>query len=309
MEMNLKIRIGYTPGIRSLPSGSQLKQLVKIGDKYNYDSIWLSDHVLGEHPLLEPTVALSLIAAYSTKLKFGTSVLALPLRNPIILAKQLATLDYLSNGRLLPAFGLGQNDPIQYKACGIDMKTRGNRANESIQLIRRLWTEPRVTHHGTFFSLDNVSLLPKPSQKPAPPIWIGGRSRAAQRRTGIVGDGWLTSQTTPTEIKAGIKFISSVARSHNRIIDPNHIGAIMGFYISENPRIHLTPEWANIQTRRDVSAMEYTAIGTTEEIAKKIESFVKAGASKFIMRPLGPSEESADQLSLFGEDILPIFHK
>ena len=70
MEMNLKIRIGYTPGIRSLPSGSQLKQLVKIGDKYNYDSIWLSDHVLGEHPLLEPTVALSLIAAYSTKLKF-----------------------------------------------------------------------------------------------------------------------------------------------------------------------------------------------------------------------------------------------
>ncbi len=309
MEMNLKIRIGYTPGIRSLPSGSQLKQLVKIGDKYNYDSIWLSDHVLGEHPLLEPTVALSLIAAYSTKLKFGTSVLALPLRNPIILAKQLATLDYLSNGRLLPAFGLGQNDPIQYKACGIDMKTRGNRANESIQLIRRLWTEPRVTHHGTFFSLDNVSLLPKPSQKPAPPIWIGGRSRAAQRRTGIVGDGWLTSQTTPTEIKAGIKFISSVARSHNRIIDPNHIGAIMGFYISENPRIHLTPEWANIQTRRDVSAMEYTAIGTTEEIAKKIESFVKAGASKFIMRPLGPSEESADQLSLFGEEILPIFHK
>ena len=307
--MNLKIRIGYTPGIRSLLTGSQIKQFVDIGDKYDYDSIWLSDHVLGEHPLLEPTVALSLIAAYSTKLKFGTSVLAQPHRNPVILAKQLATLDYLSNGRLLPAFGLGQNDPMQYKACGVDMKTRGNRADESIRLIRRLWTEQRVTHHGTFFSLEGVSLFPKPSQKPAPPIWIGGRSKAAQRRTAIVGDGWLTSQTTPKEISAGIEFISSVARSHNRMIDPNHVGTIMGFYISEKPLSRLPLEWSNLHSRRDVSPMEYTAIGTREQITNKIESFVKAGASKFIVKPLGRAEESTDQLSLFGEEILPIFHK
>ena len=308
-KMNLKIRIGFNPGIRTLYDALELKQFVDIGDKYDYDSIWLSDRVLGDDPLLEPTIALSFIAAYSTKLKFGTSVLALPLRNPVILAKQLATLDYLSNGRLLPAFGLGQQDPIQYNACGIDIKTRGNRVNESIRLIRRLWTEERVTHQGTFFSVEGVCLLPKPCQKPAPAIWIGGRSKAAQRRTGMVGDGWLTSQTTPNEISAGIKFISSIARSHNRNIDPNHIGTTMGFYISKRPFPDLPPQWSTPQARKDVSPMEYTAIGTVDQIATKINVFIKAGASKFIVRPLGPSEEGLDQLSLFGREIIPIFHK
>jgi len=307
--MNLKIRIGYSPGIRKLYSGSELKQFAYVGAKYNYDSIWLSDSILGDHPLLDPIIALSLIAAYSTKLKIGTSVLALPLRNPLILAKQLATLDYLSNGRLLPAFGLGPEDPVQYKACGVDMKTRGNRADESIRLIRRLWTEERVTHQGGFFSLKGVSLLPKPSQNPAPPIWIGGRSKAAQKRTAMVGDGWLTSQTTPNEIRAGIKFISSIANSHNRIIDANHIGTIIPFYISDKPCRDLPSQWPAPNARKDVSPMEYTAIGTADQIANKIEEFINAGASKFVVRPLGDSEENLDQLSRFGLEILPIFHK
>jgi alkanesulfonate monooxygenase SsuD/methylene tetrahydromethanopterin reductase-like flavin-dependent oxidoreductase (luciferase family) len=125
----------------------------------------------------------------------------------------------------------------------------------------------------------------------------------------MVGDGWLTSQTTPNEISAGIRFISSIAKSHNRNIDPNHIGTTMGFYISKRPLRDLPTQWSTSNERTDISPMEYTAIGTVDQIATKIKVFIKAGASKFVVRPLGRSEENLDQLSLFGQEIIPIFHK
>ncbi len=130
----MKVRIGFAPG--PFPSEAEgqdlLRDLVLLGERYGYDSLWLSDRVVGGRFPLEPIVALSMVAAYSETLKFGTSVLALPLRNPVLLAKELATLDYLSKGRLLPAIGLGQEDPTEYEACGVDKEGRGRRADEAI---------------------------------------------------------------------------------------------------------------------------------------------------------------------------------
>jgi alkanesulfonate monooxygenase SsuD/methylene tetrahydromethanopterin reductase-like flavin-dependent oxidoreductase (luciferase family) len=112
----MHVAIGYGPG--AFGQGGQdpnfLRQLVQVGDTYGYDSLWLSDRIVGHQFSLEPIVALSMVAAYSDRLKFGTSVLALPIRNPIVLAKQIATLDYLSRGRCFPAVGLGQDDPTEY---------------------------------------------------------------------------------------------------------------------------------------------------------------------------------------------------
>src|SRR5205085_4271907 len=133
-----------------------------------------------------------MVAAYSSTLKFGPSVLAVPLRNPVLLAKELATLDYLSHGRLLPAVGLG-SDLAEYAALGVPPEDRGARADEAIEVMRLLWREERVTYDGRFYSLHDVSIVPRPVQKPCPPIWIGGRTKAAQRRVGRVGDGWLVS--------------------------------------------------------------------------------------------------------------------
>jgi alkanesulfonate monooxygenase SsuD/methylene tetrahydromethanopterin reductase-like flavin-dependent oxidoreductase (luciferase family) len=116
----MSVAIGYMPG--AFGQGGQdpnfLRQLVQVGDTYGYDSLWLSDRIVGQQFSLEPIVALSMVAAYSDRLKFGTSVLALPIRNPVVLAKQIATLDYLSRGRCFPAVGLGQDDPTEYEACG-----------------------------------------------------------------------------------------------------------------------------------------------------------------------------------------------
>ena len=311
MPANLKIRIGFAPG--PFPPEAEahdlLRRLVELGEQYAYDSIWLSDRVVGGRFPLEPVVALSMVAAYSETLKFGTSVIALPLRNPVLLAKELATLDYLSKGRLLPAVGLGQEDPVEYQACGVPKAARGKRADEAIRLIRRLWEEETVTHHGRFFTLNNVAIVPKPVQKPSPPIWIGGRSKFAQRRAGRLGDGWLVSQATPAEVDEGKNLIFRTASDHNRPFDEDHIGTMLGFYIASNPRKAADAAGPHVFAHRpNVPFPQYSAVGSPETAAKLIQDYVNAGASKFVARPMCPADEAIEQLELFGRHVLPAFH-
>ena len=311
MSNHLKVRIGFAPG--PFPSESEghdlLRHLVDVGEEHGYDSIWLSDRVVGGRFPLEPVVALSMIAAYSDTLKFGTSVIALPLRNPVLLAKELATLDYLSKGRLLPAVGLGQENPVEYEACGVDKAGRGKRADEAIHLIRRLWEEESVTHHCRFFTLNEVSIVPKPVQKPSPPIWIGGRSKHAQRRTGRLGDGWLVSQATPAEVDEGRKLIFHTAAENNRVVDEDHIGTMLGFYVTSDPQRAAEVARKHVFARRpNVPFRQYTALGPPETVARLIQDYVNAGASKFVARPMCEANEAREQLELFGRHVLPAFH-
>lgn len=307
----MKIRIGFAPGQFPIgPAGRPLlRQLVDMADDVGFDSIWLSDRIIGDRFPLEPVVAMSLVAGYSDTLKFGTSVIALPMRNPVVLAKELATLDYLSNGRLLPAIGIGQEDPADYEASGISKDGRGKRSDESIEIIRRLWAEDTVTHEGSFYSFRDVSILPKPIQKPGPPIWIGGRSKAAQKRTGRVGDGWLVSQATPAEIRDGIQVIFDTAAEHNRHVDEDHIGSMLGFCIaSTTEQAETIASPYLVRQRPEVPMASYCGLGTPEDIARMITDYSDAGASKFVVRPMCPSDQAFDQLMLFGREVLPLFH-
>ncbi len=311
MSNHLKVRIGFAPGPFPPESDGHdlLRNLVCLGEEHGYDSIWLSDRVVGGRFPLEPVVALSMIAAYSDTLKFGTSVIALPLRNPVLLAKELATLDYLSKGRLLPAVGLGQEDPVEYEACGVDKAGRGKRADEAIHVIRRLWEEESVTHHGNFFTLNQVSIVPKPVQEPSPPIWIGGRSKAAQRRTGRLGDGWLVSQATPAEVNEGRKLIFQTAAANNRVVDEDHIGTMLGFYITSDTQKAAEVASEHVFAQRpNVPFRQYCALGPPETVAKLIQDYVNAGASKFVARPMCAANEAQEQLELFGRHVLPGFH-
>ena len=176
----MSIAIGYVPG--AFGQGGEdpgfLKELVDLGDSYGYDSIWLSDRIVSDRFSLEPMVALSMVAAYSDRMKFGTSVLAMPLRNPVVLAKQIATLDYLSQGRFFPAVGLGQEEPEEYEACGVSKEARGPRTDEAIRLMRRLWEEENVTHEGAFYTCHNVTITPKA----LPRTFHAGLDRGTQPR-------------------------------------------------------------------------------------------------------------------------------
>lgn len=307
----MKVRIGYAPG--PLPGEAEgrdfLRCLVEVGEAWGYDSLWLSDRIVGDRFPIEPLVGLAMAAAYSETLKFGASVLALPLRNPVLVAKQCATLDYLSNGRLLLAVGLGQDDPRELEACGVPVGAQGARLDEAIELIRRLWQEERVTHEGRFFRLHEVSVVPRPVQQPCPPIWIGGRSKAALRRVGRLGDGWLASQVTPQEVDRGREVIFSTAAAHGRGVDEDHLGVVLGFRLAPDAdQAAALAERYVTHARPDVPYRQFSALGPTEAIAARLREYVAAGASKFVLRPMCPDAESLEQLEQFGRDVLPLFH-
>ena len=306
----MSIGIGYMPGAfgQGGEDPNYLRELVAVGDKYDYDSIWLSDRIVSNRFSLEPMIALSMVAAWSPKMKFGTSVLALPLRNPVVLAKQIATLDFLSEGRMLPFVGLGQEEPEEYEACGVSKELRGPRTEEAICLMRRLWEEDNVTHEGRFFTCHDVTVTPKPAFKPSPPVWIGGRSEAAARRAGRVGDGWFVSSATPEEISQGRDIVFDTAHELGREVEEDHIGIILGYYIS--PKVEESEAQAyNFVTRHrpDAHFTEFSAVGPAEKVVESIHRYIEAGACKFVVRPLCPAEQTLEQLEVLGSEVLPQF--
>ena len=308
----MSVAIGYVPGAFGQGGDDPdfLRQLVEMGDSYGYDSIWLSDRIVSQRFSLEPMMALSMVAAYSDRLKFGTSVLALPLRNPVVLAKQVATLDFLSKGRFFPAVGLGQEEPEEYEACGVSKLDRGRRTDEAIKLMRRLWQEKDVTHEGEFYTCHNVDITPKPFFKPSPPVWIGGRSPSAARRVGRVGDGWLVSAATPEEISSGREILFSTAEENKREIEYDHVGVMLGYYLSSDAEASVEKASKFITRQRpDAFFTEYSALGSAEQVAECINRYAEAGAHKFVVRPLCPAEETMEQLEMMGRDVLPMFHK
>src|SRR4026208_1460531 len=222
----MKVRIGITLG-QSLGSVKRPEEILDFVDHLealNVDSLWVSDRLVSPALTLEPVTFLSYIAGRLRKMKFGTSTLVLPTRNPIVLAKELATLDFLSQGRLFPAIGLGGDESKDLPAVGVNKKERAGRTDEMIVLMRRLWTEENVTFAGKYFSVDDATIMPRPWQTNGPPIWIGGRSEAALRRTGRLGDGWLVSSVSPAEVEAGIKTIRRYAVEANREVSDDHYG-------------------------------------------------------------------------------------
>jgi len=228
----------------------------------------------------------------------------------VVLAKQIATLDYLSQGRFFPAVGLGQEEPEEYEACGVGKEDRGPRTDEAIMLMRRLWEEDNVTHEGTFFSCHNVSITPKPFLKPSTPVWIGGRSHAAARRVGRVGDGWLVSSATPKEIQEGRDILFSTAAEFGREIEDDHVGVLLGYYIAPDAEVAAATAHDYITRHRpDAHFTEYSALGPAEQIVQTIQEYIDAGAQKFVVRPLCPAEETIEQLEIMGREILPRFLK
>ena len=153
------------------------------------DSMWQTDRLISREPILECMTALAAMAGRTRRLKFGMNVVSLALRDPVLVAKQCATIDVLSEGRLLPAFGIGSPMAPEWKALGLDTRSRGAKTDEGLEIIARLWREEKVDFQGTHYKLSGASISPKPVQ-PDLPMWIGGGSEAAIKRTARYGTGW-----------------------------------------------------------------------------------------------------------------------
>lgn len=307
--MSVKIGIGFGGWPFPTQDPDELFQYVDECEALDIDSLWLSDRIVSEVMNVEPLIALSFIAARTKKLKFGTSVLALPLRNPTVLAKEIATLDFLSGGRVLPAVGLGTEDEREFEACGSPKRQRAGRTDEAIEVMKLLWSQDNVTFHGKYYTLNNVTIQPKPVQKSLPPMWIGGRSEAAIRRTARIGDGWLVSQATPDEVSEGVAKIKVMAKEHGNEIEDDHYGVLFSFFIADTPEEAARQAAPYMLRRRtDVDYAEFSAFGTPDHVMALMERYIDAGAPKIVVRPACAPELMMEQLELLGREVVPHYH-
>jgi probable F420-dependent oxidoreductase len=302
----MKVRIGITLG-QSL--GNDIKPEAILGfvdhlEALDVDSLWVSDRLVSHAFTFEPITFLSYLAGRLRRMKFGTSTLVLSTRNPVILAKELATLDFISQGRLFPAVGLGSDDAQDFAAVGVNKKERGQRSDEAIVLMRRLWTEENVSFSGKFFSIQDVTITPRPWQKGGPPIWIGGRSQAALRRTGRLGDGWLVSGASATEVGDGIEAIRGYAAEAGRVVPEDHYGVLLPFYFARSADQAYEAAKNSIRLRPELSPFDFTALGRAEEVRQRIAQYIDTGASKFVMRPCGPFERWHEQIEMLAREVI-----
>jgi probable F420-dependent oxidoreductase len=288
----VKVRIGFGLGTQTLAGDSgRFGPLVDTLERRGFDSLWLSERLTTPAP--DPLIALAVAAGRTERLKLGTSVLVVPGRNPVVLAKELASLDRLSGGRLLPAVGLGAPVPAEHRAFGVDRRERAGLFDEALGLIRRLWTEDDVHHDGEHFHVDGVTLRPRPVQRPIE-VWLGGGSPSELRRTGRLGDGWLPSFVVPAEVEAGWATINRVASEHGRSLDPEHLGVLV-FYL----RSGLSEAIAQVVTSRrpHLNPADVVPVGV-DGLRRHVQRFIDVGASKFVVVP---GEEPDDWDTELGE--------
>jgi probable F420-dependent oxidoreductase len=212
-------------------------ELARAIEDAGYDEIDLFEHVTVGHPipgrsetreaapeLLEPLVTLGAISAVTHRIRLGTGILVLPQRQPALVAKQVATLDVLSNGRVRLGVGVGWQRS-EYESLGVPFEERGRRIDEAITLMRRYWTEPSVTFHGQFYRAEAMGMDPKPVQPGGPPIWLGGESEAALHRVGRLGDGWMAmADSDEAVVTAPEKLATIRAAAEAAGRDPARIG-------------------------------------------------------------------------------------
>jgi probable F420-dependent oxidoreductase len=262
---------------------------VAMCDDSNVNSLWQTDRMVSRQPFLECMTTLAAIAGATKRIKFGMNVASAGIRDPLILAKQCATIDTLSEGRLLPAFGIGNITAPVWTATGRKTKGRGARTDEALDIIKQLWDGEALTVTGEFFHYENATISPRPVQKKFP-FWIGGSSPAAIRRTARVGTGWLAGLETPEKITTVIAAIRAATAEAGRSIDDDHYGAGFPFRFGA---------WDDDVTQKAVDAYairkkgdpkEYMGIGGAEEIIERACAYIDAGVSKFVLRPLATDD-------------------
>lgn len=304
----MTVRLGL--GIAAFPfeSARAFFRWVDLCEEGGVDSLWQTDRLVSREPHLEALAAMAALAGATERVKFGMNAMVASLRDPLVAAKQCATIDFLSGGRLLPVFVPGHDTAPEFPATGRDARERGRLADEILEIMRRLWSEECVSFEGRYFRYREVSIAPRPVQQPLP-LWIGGHSPAAVRRTARVGTGWLAGLVAPGELARLVAAIRRELARTGRSIDPDHFGVTLPYRFGslDDPAV-----------RRRVAARgapgsappDWLAVGDAAAIRAALEAYVEAGASKLVMIPLASGEEDLmQQTRRLVEETIPVFEQ
>lgn len=271
------------------------------------DSIWQTDRLVSKESMLECLSAMAILAGYTESIRFGMNVASIAIRDPLVTAKQCATIDYISGGRLLPAFGLGSKISRDYTATNISTKGRGKKADEALEIVSRLWAEDSVTFQGEHFSYKDAVITPRPANASIP-LWIGGSSQIAVKRTARIGTGWLGGIDSPETAGAVVSGVKEALKNTAREIDDDHYGATLLFRFGNQEDRSVLSTTKGITARMGKNARRYYVVGNTSEIVERIKEFIDVGCQKFVLLPMASgTKEVMEQTRLCIDEIIPEF--
>jgi len=276
----MKVRIGVAAGAGATNDPQGFLRLVDALDDLGYDSIWVPDVITAD--IFDPVAALSVAAGRSERLKVGTHLIV-PGRDPVRLAKELATLDQLSEGRLLLLFVLGLRQPNELDAQSVVASERSAMLEEAMHIMRTLWSGEPLSFQGRFSCYDNVELAVRPQQDPLE-VWLGGQVPASLNRCGRVGEGWMPGLCSPDEAAAMRQTILDEAAAAGREIDDEHFGMNLSWVDGPMSDQLL----ASIDARRPGFDPTHTIGCGASGLAERMHAFLDVGFSKFVIRPAEP---------------------
>jgi probable F420-dependent oxidoreductase len=293
------------------PSIDEMREFVELIDRSGYDSLWCGDHISFPAAILDPLLQLAQAAVVSRRLMLGTSVYLLPLRHPVPVAKQVATLDHLSEGRFIFGVGVGGEFAKEYEASGVPLNERGPRLTEAIGILRKLWTGEPTSHEGRYYgAFHDVPMQPPARQAGGPPIWCGGRSDAALSRAGRLADGWIAYAITPEMFKTGLDKIAQAASEAGRADAAFGTGHLLFTRLDDTYAKALDAATATLSQRYAMDfrrpAERYAALGSPQQVADRIRAFHAAGARHITLDLVGPYEERDRQIAWIARDVLPL---
>jgi probable F420-dependent oxidoreductase len=300
-------RFGF---MTTVANADAARATAEAAEAWGYDSLFTGDHVAFPVPILDPLLQLAQLGAFTRRLTLGTAVYLLPLRHPVPVAKQVATLDRLVDGRLVFGVGIGGEFPAEYEACGVPVTERGARLSEAMPLLRALWSGESVRHAGRFYPIPPTRMLPTPRQPGGPPLWCGGRSKAALARIGRLADGWISYVVTPERYAAGLEEIARAAEGAGRAPSRFDTGHLLFLVIDDDyerawdaATEHLSRRYASDFRS---AAKRYAALGRPADVAERVSAFLAAGVRHLVIDPVGPFEERDAQLERFAREVRPL---
>jgi len=310
------------PDIRFGVSYSRLHSVVPIPqfgeavESIGFDGVWVTEGLVNELPALDILMSLQAFVSCTQRITVGTGVLLLPLRNPAIVAKQVATADVISDGRVILGVGVGgsrNSNPAGFEVCGIPLKERGGRTDEALEVMTKLWTGEPVSHSGRYHSFENITMYPPPRQRPHPPIWTGGGSaERVLRRTARWCDGFLPTEIASEHYPGLWDRIRRYGDEYGR--DTSGMVKALHIYLSlDTDRDAARAVAERTLTERygfDVTLPDEPgkyAFGTVDDCARVIEAFVAVGVTDFVFNTVRPLSEVLGQVERLGTEVMPHF--
>jgi probable F420-dependent oxidoreductase len=295
--------------VGALPDPGYFADIARRAEAAGYDSIWAGDHVSFENPILDVTVALTAFAAVTSRITIGAGIVLLPVRPPALVAKAFSSLDYLSGGRVVLGVGVGGEGPKDFEAVGIPVGERRARTEESMLALRELFAHSPASFEGRFTRFEGVSIEPLSTQLGGPPLWVGGRSGAALRTTGRLGDGWLPIWVSAEQYPAGWAEIRRHAEDAGRDADAIVPAAVVPALVDDDgdqarklAREHLEERYA---TSFSAHAIErYCLAGTPAECVARAYAYAEAGVRHLVLNPVVAPDRLLDQVARLADVVV-----